>query len=76
MAEFKVTYDRKVDSAYIYFVDAEVRPTVAHMYACDPAEVGGMINLDFDEAGRLVGVEVLAASSKLNPHVLDGAEQL
>jgi len=35
------------------------------MYPCDPVEVGGMINLDFDENGRLVGVEVLAASSKL-----------
>ncbi|WP_239488122.1 DUF2283 domain-containing protein, partial [Streptomyces durocortorensis] len=24
-----------------------------------------MINLDFDEQGRLIGIEVLAASSKL-----------
>ncbi|MFF2014325.1 DUF2283 domain-containing protein [Streptomyces sp. NPDC058195] len=28
-------------------------------------EVGGMINLDFDEQGRLIGIEVLAANSKL-----------
>jgi uncharacterized protein YuzE len=46
------------------------------MYACDPVEVGGMINLDFDEAGFLVGIEVLAASKKLPRYLLDQAERL
>jgi uncharacterized protein YuzE len=76
LAEFKVTYDRKADAAYIYFVDMGARPKSAHMYACDPVEVGGMINLDFDEDGRFVGIEVLAASSKLDSRVLDRAEQI
>jgi uncharacterized protein YuzE len=32
--------------------------------------VGGMINLDFDASGRLVGVEVLDASRLLPPEAL------
>jgi len=35
------------------------------MYACDPVEVGGMINLDFNAEGRLIGIEVLGASARL-----------
>ena len=35
-----------------------------------------MINLDFDENGCLVGMEVLAASSKLPQYLLDVAERL
>lgn len=46
------------------------------MYACDPVGVGGMINLDFDEQGRLIGIEVLAASSKLPAYLLQSAERL
>ncbi|MEU7244917.1 DUF2283 domain-containing protein [Streptomyces sparsogenes] len=76
MADIRVTYDQKADAAYIYFTDPHTRPKSARMYPCDPAEVGGMINLDFDENGYLVGVEVLAASSKLHQHLLDAAERL
>jgi uncharacterized protein YuzE len=76
MADVKVTYDRKANAAYIYLVDPKVRPKVARMYPCDPVDVGGMINLDFDGDGRLVGVEVLAASSKLPQYLLDAAERL
>jgi uncharacterized protein YuzE len=46
------------------------------MYPCDPVEVGGMINLDFDEHGRLIGVEVLAANKKLPQFLLEQAERL
>ncbi|MEV0204107.1 DUF2283 domain-containing protein [Streptomyces sp. NPDC050788] len=76
MADIRVTYDQKANAAYIYFVDPQARPKVARMYPCDPVEVGGMINLDFDENERLVGIEVLAASSKLPQCLLDVAERL
>ena len=75
MAELKVTYDRTVNAAYIYFTDPQVLNKVATMYPCDPIEVDGMINLDFDESGRLLGIEVLAASSKLPQFLLDQAER-
>ncbi|MGW7535766.1 DUF2283 domain-containing protein [Amycolatopsis sp. NPDC054798] len=77
MTEVRVTYDRAADAAYIYFVapgDSDATRS-AHMYPCDPVAVGGMINLDFGDDGRLLGVEVLAASSKLPRYLLDSAEQ-
>lgn len=76
MADVKVAYDGRANAAYIYFTDPQADQTVARMYACDPFEVGGMINLDFDEDGRVIGVEVLDARSKLPRYLLDAAERL
>nr|WP_329170935.1 DUF2283 domain-containing protein [Streptomyces sp. NBC_01685] len=39
-------------------------------------DVDGMINLDFDEQGRLIGIEVLEASSKLPEYLLQSAKRL
>ncbi|MEV7443946.1 DUF2283 domain-containing protein [Streptomyces sp. NPDC091204] len=76
MADVRVTYDKTVNAAYVYFTDPQARVKAAHMYPCDPVQVGGMINLDFDEDGRLIGIEVLAASSKLPDHLLEATERL
>ena len=66
----KVTFDPSVDAAYIYLID-EIGPGgVAKTYPCDPREVGGMINLDFDSDGRLLGIEVLDATKKLSAGLL------
>lgn len=70
----KVTYDRDADAAYIY-VGSEHEP-VHRTYPCDPVTVGGMINLDFDREGRLLGIEILDASRKLTPAVLKNAEMV
>ena len=69
----KVTYDRSVDAAYIYLADDIGEGCVKKTYACDPDEVGGVINLDFDEDGRMVGVEVLGASHHLPKTILKSA---
>jgi uncharacterized protein YuzE len=63
-----------VDAAYIQLADVIGAGGVACTYGCDPSEVDGMIHLDFDSDGRLVGIEVLDASSKLPPEVLLQAE--
>ncbi|WP_007506809.1 MULTISPECIES: DUF2283 domain-containing protein [Pseudofrankia] len=76
MVDVRVTYDQKANAAYVYLVEPQERQRVAHMYPCDPVKVGGMINLDFDENGRLLGIEVLAASSKLPLHLLEAAERV
>ncbi|MER7009693.1 DUF2283 domain-containing protein [Dactylosporangium sp. NPDC000555] len=76
MADVRVTYDQKANAAYVYFSDPQARTKVARMHPCDPVEVGGMINLDFDEKGCLIGIEVLAASSKLPQYLLDAAERI
>ncbi|MGX1128005.1 uncharacterized protein YuzE [Streptomyces glaucescens] len=76
MANVRVTYDKTVNAAYVYFTDPKVRVKAAHTYPCDPVDVDGMINLDFDEQGCLIGIEVLAASSKLPEYLLQSAERL
>ncbi|MGW1848913.1 DUF2283 domain-containing protein [Streptomyces sp. NPDC001966] len=76
MADIEVTYDKTADAAYVYFTDPQDRVNSAQMYPCDPVDVDGVINLDFDEQGRLIGIEVLAASSKLPEHLLKSARRL
>ncbi|MGW2091351.1 DUF2283 domain-containing protein [Promicromonospora sukumoe] len=76
MAGLSVTYDKKANAAYIYLTEPQTRPKVARVYPCDPIETGGMINIDFDEDGRVLGIEVLAASSKLPKYLLDVAERI
>ncbi|MCM2417700.1 DUF2283 domain-containing protein [Streptomyces sp. RKAG293] len=65
MADARIAYDQKANVAYVYFADPQANPKAARMYPCDPSEVEGVINLDFYENGCLIGIEVLAASSKL-----------
>ncbi|NGO76305.1 DUF2283 domain-containing protein [Streptomyces sp. YC504] len=76
MADIRVTYDKTVDAAYVYLTEPQARVKSARMYPCDPVDVDGMINLDFDEQGRLIGIEVLAAGSKLPEYLLQSAEQV
>lgn len=78
MANLGVTYDKEANAAYVYLVnpETETETDVAFVYPCDPVEVGGMINLDFDDNGRLIGIEVLAASSKLPQYLIESAERI
>ncbi|MFG2871269.1 DUF2283 domain-containing protein [Streptomyces sp. NPDC048338] len=77
MTDLRVTYDAEANAAYVYFTDPQVRfRKVAHMYPCDPDKVDGMINLDFDEDMRLLGIEVLDARESLPQYLLDAAEPL
>lgn len=70
----RVTYDAGVDAAYIYLA-AEIRAGgVARTVPVNPLEIDGMINLDFDAEGRMVGIEVLDASRFLSPELLASAE--
>jgi uncharacterized protein YuzE len=64
-----IEYDARVDAAYINL--ATMRPGDAKKtYACDPEEVGGQIQLDFDGSGRLIGIEILHASQMLPKSLL------
>lgn len=65
----KITHDREADAAYVQLASEIRAGEVANTYTCDPAEAG-MINLDFDEEGRLLGIEVLSASKVLPPELL------
>lgn len=67
----KFTYDQEADAAYIYFEfpikEGGVKETV---------ELKENIMLDFDERGKLIGVEILDASKVLNKKALLEAQQL
>ncbi|KZL22457.1 DUF2283 domain-containing protein [Pseudovibrio sp. Ad37] len=66
----KLTYDDAVDAAYIKFTSKDDQSRFGFTYCCDPNEVDGQIHLDFDEDGRLIGVEVLNASKKLPSYLI------
>ena len=61
----KIRYDQSVDAAYISLLDDGEVGNFDFTYACDPKEISGQINLDFDLSGRLIGIEILQASKKL-----------
>ena len=64
----KLTYDKRADAAYIFLQDPGT--DVAKTYPCDPKEINGMINLDFDREGKIVSIEVMDASKKLPKEIL------
>ncbi len=72
----KITYDKTADSAYIYLIPDQAIKSgwVKKTYSCDPNEVSGMINLDFNNDGQLGGIEIIDASKKLPKELLDEAE--
>jgi len=69
----KITLDRQADAAYLFLTSSKDFFSY-HTYPCDPIEVNGQINLDFDQSGRLVGIEVLDASRLLPKELLIDAE--
>jgi uncharacterized protein YuzE len=62
----KIEIDKEVDAAYIYakdeINDGEVVRTI---------EVNADIILDFDENGKLIGIEILNASKNLTKEFLN-----
>lgn len=68
----RVTYDPVADAAYIYLT-REIPPGgVTTTVSVDPIAIGGMVNLDLDAEGVIVGIEVLDARAKLDPDLLPG----
>ena len=70
----RVTFDRSVNAAYIYLEKSDESKS-ARQHVVDEPHTRGMIVLDFDEEGRLIGIEVLNATQTLPEGVLDDAER-
>ena len=66
----RVTLHEDVDAAYIFLTE----PSPGYVTRSVTAEPGSIV-LDFDADGRLVGIEVLDASTRLPGAVLDAAER-
>lgn len=66
----KITYDVSTDSAYIYFHEPSIHRIVSKTYTCESSEVGWMINIDFDEIGKISWIELIPASMYLSEDLL------
>ena len=62
----KITFDKDADAAYIYLTNSPVKSSKT---VCGEGELEGF-NFDFDEGGRLLGIEVLGASKSLDKQIL------
>jgi uncharacterized protein YuzE len=71
----RVTFDRGGNAAYIYLKEIGEGEAV-RQHLVDEPHTRGMIVLDFDKKGRLIGIEVLDATRALPQEVLDHAERL
>ncbi len=65
-----VTYDAEADAAYVYLVRDIGVGGVAKTVPVDPSNIGGMVNIDLGPDGRILGMEVMDASSKLPESLL------
>ncbi|MGO4534838.1 DUF2283 domain-containing protein [Leifsonia sp. 2MCAF36] len=57
--------DTSVDAAYLYLSTKREGRQVATTQLLVPDANGGMVNLDFDSEGHLVGIELIPASQFL-----------
>jgi uncharacterized protein YuzE len=64
----RAEYDPEADAAYIYLVEEILSGGVDRTISMDPRE--GMINIDFDSDGRIVGIEVMDARRMLPADLL------
>ena len=72
---FAATYDPDADASYIYVASDRANGDAVrqqHVH-CDGSD--GQIILDYDRDGRLLGIELLGASSLLHASALSPIEQ-
>jgi uncharacterized protein YuzE len=73
----RVTYDADADAdadaAYVYLVNAIAAGEVSRTISVDFEQAGGMINLDLDHEGRVLGIEFIDGSVLLRAETLDEA---
>lgn len=70
-ASISVTFDPTANAAYVTLGEALRSEQSAAQHVVDlPAGAPGEVILDFDNAGRLIGVEVLGAREMLRPEVI------
>jgi len=63
----KITFDKDADAVYIYFKEIspeEIKNTIS---------LNDSVNIDFDEEGKTLGIEILDASKNLPSDTLKSA---
>ena len=70
----RITYDPAADAVYIHLTSGPPAPGGrTTVQAPTPPGTGGFVALDWQD-GRLVGIEILDASTRLHQDLLDQAE--
>lgn len=70
----RVTYDRQANAVYLHLTDGPLPPGPSAGIKAEPPEgVEAFVMLDW-RGDRLVGIEVLDASSRLPADLLEAAE--
>jgi len=69
----RITYDPAADAVYIHLTGTPLSPGRATLQAPTPPGTSEFVALDWKD-GRLVGIEILDASTRLHPDLLDQAE--
>jgi uncharacterized protein YuzE len=65
--EMRIEYDKDVDVAYIYFKDIEEGEVVQTISLNDS------VNIDLDNEGRTLGIEIIDASKNLPSNAIKSA---
>jgi uncharacterized protein YuzE len=71
----RITYDPAAGSVYIHLTGQPLAPGRTTIQASMPSGTGGFVALDWKD-GRLVGIEILDASTRLHHDLLEQAEIL
>jgi uncharacterized protein YuzE len=71
----RMTFDRDADAAYLA-VEPDIRAGSAVENVVVERHGRGDIVLDFDDGGRLLGVEIIGASALLSAAVLAAADPI
>jgi uncharacterized protein YuzE len=71
----RITYDPAADAAYVYLTGERLTRGRTSIPADPPEGVQAFVVLDW-KGDRLVGIEILDASSRLHPDLLEEAEIL
>lgn len=74
MPSLRLEYDRETDAVYVYLCEEIHAGGVARTISVDPQAIRGMVNLDLDDDGQVIGLEVLDASRMLRPELLAMAD--
>jgi uncharacterized protein YuzE len=71
----RVTFDAEDNVGYIYLVDDAAPGASGRQIVAEDGH-GSAVVLDFDDAGRLVGLELLSARRQLHPDLLFTADRV
>jgi uncharacterized protein YuzE len=71
----RITYDPAADAVYIHLTGDSLTPGRTTIQARTPPGAEGFVALDWKD-GRLVGIEILDASTRLHHDLIEDAEIL